>query len=151
MTLKERISEDIKQAMKSRDQGALRALRAIKSAILLAETASGAAAELSAEDEMKLLTRQAKQRKDSIDQFRSNGRDDLAVGEEEELLVIERYLPKQMSEAEIRTEVQAIIQSVGASGPGDLGKVMGPASKAMAGKADGKIINQIVRELLGGA
>ncbi len=151
MTLKEQISEDIKQAMKSRDQGALRALRAIKSAILLAETASGAAAELSAEDEMKLLTRQAKQRKDSIDQFRSNGRDDLAVGEEEELLVIERYLPKQMSEAEIRTEVQAIIQSVGASGPGDLGKVMGPASKAMAGKADGKIINQIVRELLGGA
>jgi uncharacterized protein len=151
MTLKERISEDIKQAMKSRDQGALRALRAIKSAILLAETASGAAAELSAEDEMKLLTRQAKQRKDSIDQFRSNGRDDLAVGEEEELLVIERYLPKQMSEAEIRTEVQAIIQSVGASGPGDLGKVMGPASKAMAGKADGKMINQIVRELLGGA
>jgi uncharacterized protein YqeY len=137
--------------MKSRDQGALRALRAIKSAILLAETASGAAAELSAEDEMKLLTRQAKQRKDSIDQFRSNGRDDLAVGEEEELQVIERYLPKQMSEAEIRAEVQAIIQSVGATGPGDLGKVMGPASKAMAGKADGKIINQIVRELLGGA
>ena len=151
MTLKEQISEDIKQAMKSRDQGALRALRAIKSAILLAETASGAAAELSAEDEMKLLTRQAKQRKDSIDQFRSNGRDDLAVGEEEELQVIERYLPKQMSEAEIRAEVQAIIQSVGATGPGDLGKVMGPASKAMAGKADGKIINQIVRELLGGA
>ncbi len=151
MTLKEQISEDIKQAMKSRDQGALRALRAIKSAILLAETASGAAAELSAEDEMKLLTRQAKQRKDSIDQFRSNGRDDLAVGEEEELQVIERYLPKQMSEAEIRAEVQAIIQSVGATGPADLGKVMGPASKAMAGKADGKIINQIVRELLGGA
>jgi uncharacterized protein YqeY len=151
MTLKEQISEDIKQAMKSRDQGALRALRAIKSAILLAETASGAASELSAEDEMKLLTRQAKQRKDSIDQFRSNGRDDLAVGEEEELQVIERYLPKQMSEAEIRAEVQAIIQSVGATGPGDLGKVMGPASKAMAGKADGKIINQIVRELLGGA
>jgi uncharacterized protein YqeY len=151
MTLKEQISEDIKQAMKSRDQGALRALRAIKSAILLAETASGAAAELSAEDEMKLLTRQAKQRKDSIDQFRSNGRDDLAVGEEEELQVIERYLPKQMSEAESRAEVQAIIQSVGASGPGDLVKVMGPASKAMAGKADGKIINQIVRELLGGA
>lgn len=151
MSLKERISEDIKNAMKSRDQGALRALRAIKSAILLAETASGASAELSAEDELKLLTRQAKQRKDSIDQFRSNGRDDLAVGEEEELVVIERYLPKQMSEDEIRAEVTAIIQSVGASSPADLGKVMGPASKAMAGKADGKMINQIVRELLGGA
>lgn len=148
MTLKERISEDIKQAMKNRDQGALRALRAIKSAILLAETASGASGDLSADEEMKLLTRQAKQRKDSIDQFRSNGRDDLAVSEEEELKVIEQYLPQQMSEAEIREAVKAIIAEVGAAGPGDLGKVMGPATKAMAGKADGKVINQIVRELL---
>jgi hypothetical protein len=151
MTLKERISEDIKQAMKNRDQGALRALRAIKSAILLAETAAGASGDLSAEEELKLLTRQAKQRKDSIDQFKANGREDLAVSEEEELVVIEQYLPKQMSEAEIRAEVQAIISSVGASGAGDIGKVMGPASKAMAGKADGKLINQIARELLGGA
>lgn len=151
MTLKERISEDIKQAMKNRDQGALRALRAIKSAILLAETAAGASGDLSAEEELKLLTRQAKQRKDSIEQFKSNGREDLAVSEEEELVVIEQYLPKQMSEAEIRAEVQAIIASVGASGAGDIGKVMGPASKAMAGKADGKMINQIARELLGGA
>ena len=151
MTLKERISEDIKQAMKNRDQGALRALRAIKSAILLAETAAGASGDLSAEEELKLLTRQAKQRKDSIDQFKANGREDLAVSEEEELVVIEQYLPKQMSEAEIRAEVQAIITSVGATGAGDIGKVMGPASKAMAGKADGKLINQIARELLGGA
>jgi uncharacterized protein YqeY len=151
MTLKERISEDIKQAMKNRDQGALRALRAIKSAILLAETAAGASGDLSAEEELKLLTRQAKQRKDSIEQFKANGREDLAVSEEEELVVIEQYLPKQMSEAEIRAEVQAIISSVGASGAGDIGKVMGPASKAMAGKADGKLINQIARELLGGA
>jgi uncharacterized protein YqeY len=151
MTLKERISEDIKQAMKNRDQGALRALRAIKSAILLAETAAGASGDLSAEEELKLLTRQAKQRKDSIEQFKANGREDLAVSEEEELVVIEQYLPKQMSEAEIRAEVQAIITSVGATGAGDIGKVMGPASKAMAGKADGKLINQIARELLGGA
>jgi uncharacterized protein YqeY len=151
MTLKERISEDIKQAMKSRDQGALRALRAIKSAILLAETASGASGDLSAEEELKLLTRQAKQRKDSIEQFKANGREDLAASEEEELVVIEQYLPKQMTEAEIRAEVQAIIASVGATGAGDIGKVMGPASKAMAGKADGKLINQIARELLGGA
>lgn len=148
MTLKERISEDIKQAMKNRDQGALRALRAIKSAILLAETASGASGDLSSDEEMKLLTRQAKQRKDSIDQFRSNGREDLAASEEEELKVIEQYLPQQMSEAEIREAVKAIIAEVGAAGPGDLGKVMGPATKAMAGKADGKVINQIVRELL---
>lgn len=148
MTLKERISEDIKQAMKNRDQGALRALRAIKSAILLAETASGASGDLSSDEEMKLLTRQAKQRKDSIDQFRSNGREDLAASEEEELKVIEQYLPQQMSEAEIREAVKAIIAELGAAGPGDLGKVMGPATKAMAGKADGKVINQIVRELL---
>jgi uncharacterized protein YqeY len=149
MTLKDRISEDIKTAMKSRDQAALRALRAIKSAILLAETASGATETLSEEEEMKLLTRQAKQRRDSIDQFKSNGREDLAVTESEELVVIERYLPQQMSEAEIRVALQAIIQSTGASGAGDIGKVMGQASKAMAGKADGKMINQIARELLG--
>jgi uncharacterized protein YqeY len=149
MTLKDRISEDIKTAMKSRDQAALRALRAIKSAILLAETASGATETLSEEEEMKLLTRQAKQRRDSIDQFKSNGREDLAVTESEELVVIERYLPQQMSEAEIRVALQAIIQSTGASGAGDIGKVMGQASKAMDGKADGKMINQIARELLG--
>jgi len=149
MTLKDRISEDIKTAMKSRDQAALRALRAIKSAILLAETASGAAETLSEDEEMKLLTRQAKQRRDSIEQFEKNGRDDLAVTEREELEVIERYLPKQMSEDEIRTELKAIIAQTGASGAGDIGKVMGLASKAMAGKADGKMINQIARELLG--
>lgn len=149
MTLKDRISEDIKTAMKSRDQAALRALRAIKSAILLAETASGAAETLSEDEEMKLLTRQAKQRRDSIEQFEKNGRDDLAVTEREELEVIERYLPKQMSEEEIRTELKAIIAQAGASGAGDIGKVMGLASKAMAGKADGKMINQIARELLG--
>jgi len=148
MTLKDRISEDIKTAMKSRDQAALRALRAIKSAILLAETASGATETLSEEEEMKLLTRQAKQRRDSIDQFKSNGREDLAVTESEELVVIERYLPQQMTEDEIRTALQSIIQSTGASGAGDIGKVMGQASKAMAGKADGKLINQIARELL---
>jgi uncharacterized protein YqeY len=122
MTLKDRISEDIKTAMKSRDQAALRALRAIKSAILLAETASGATETLSEEEEMKLLTRQAKQRRDSIDQFKSNGREDLAVTESEELVVIERYLPQQMSEAEIRVALQAIIQSTGASGAGDIGR-----------------------------
>lgn len=135
--------------MKSRDQAALRALRAIKSAILLAETASGAAENLSEDEEMKLLTRQAKQRRDSIEQFEQNGRADLAVTEREELEVIERYLPKQMSEDEIRAELKAIIAQAGASGAGDIGKVMGLASKAMAGKADGKMINQIARALLG--
>lgn len=148
MSLKEKISEDIKNAMKSRDQAALRALRAIKAAILLAETASGASEELSADEELKLLTRQAKQRRDSIEQFKGNGREDLAVTEQEELDVIERYLPKQMSEDEIRTELKNIIAQTGAAGAGDIGKVMGVASKSMAGKADGKMINQIARELL---
>jgi len=148
MTLKEKISEDIKQAMKNRDQAALRALRAIKSAILLAETASGASSELSAEEELKLLSKQAKQRRDSIEQFRTNGREDLAVTEQEELRVIEAYLPGQMSEEEIREELVKIIESTGAQGAGDIGKVMGVASKAMAGKADGKLINEIARSLL---
>lgn len=149
MSLKNTINSDIKTAMKAKDQATLRALRAIKSAIILAETAEGSTGELKEEEEIKLLTKQAKQRKDSITQYRDNGREDLAKTEEEELLVIEKYLPKQLSEDEIRTEVKAIIEQVGAASMKDMGKVMGVASKKMAGKADGKLISTIVKELLG--
>lgn len=149
MSLKNTINSDIKTAMKAKDQATLRALRAIKSAIILAETAEGSTGELKEEEEIKLLTKQAKQRKDSITQYRDNGREDLAKTEEEELLVIEKYLPKQLSEDEIRAEVKAIIEQVGAASMKDMGKVMGVASKKMAGKADGKLISTIVKELLG--
>ena len=151
MSLKDTISEDIKQAMKSRDQGALRALRAIKAAILLAETAEGANGELSSDEELKLLVRQAKQRKDAIEQFEANGRGDLAAGEKEELEVIERYLPKALTEEELKTELQQIITETGATGPADLGKVMGLATRKLAGRADGKLVSQLVKAMLAGA
>lgn len=149
MSLKETINNDIKTAMKAKDEAALRALRAIKSAILLAETAEGkAGAELSPDEEMKLLQKQAKQRKESIDQFKANNRDDLAKTEIEELEVIERYLPKQLSEAEIEARLKEIIAQAGASSAKDMGKVMGVATKALAGLADGKLVSEMVKRLL---
>ncbi|MEL6673766.1 MAG: GatB/YqeY domain-containing protein [Bacteroidota bacterium] len=149
MSLKETIDQDIKTAMRAKDQGALRALRAVKSAILLAETAEGNKGEaLDEASEMKILTKQAKQRKDSIDQFRQNGREDLAEKEEEELVVIEKYLPKALSPEEIKAAVEQIIAQVGASSMKDMGKVMGIASKQLAGKADGKAISQVVKSIL---
>lgn len=149
MSLKKTIEEDIKVAMRSRDQASLRALRAIKSAILLAETEEGRnGAPLTEAEELKLLTKQAKQRRDSLEQFASNNRTDLAEKEQEELNIIERYLPKQLSEAELKDAVQAIITQTGASSMKDMGKVMGIASKQLAGKADGKAISQIVKQIL---
>ncbi|MCB9231736.1 MAG: GatB/YqeY domain-containing protein [Bacteroidia bacterium] len=148
MTLKEKISDLIKDAMRAKDQGALRALRAVKSAILLAETAEGANGYISSEDELKLLMKQAKQRKDSAQQFRDNGRDDLAQTEEEELAVIENLLPKPLTEAEIEAEVKAIIAETGASGMKDMGKVMGLATKKMAGRAEGGTISGMVKKIL---
>lgn len=148
MSLKTQIQEEMKTAMKAKDQASLRALRAIKSAILLAETAEGHQGELTADEEMKLLEKQAKQRRDSLEQYRANNREDLAVVEEEELEVIMRFLPKQLSEAEIEAEVKAIVAQTGASGMKDMGKVMGIASKKMAGKADGKTISGVVKKLL---
>jgi uncharacterized protein YqeY len=134
--------------MLARNEVDLRSLRAIKAAILVAKTSEGANGEISETDEQKLLQKLAKQRKDSLDIFRQQNREDLAVKEEEELAVIERYLPKQMDEAEIRTVLTGIIAQVGASGPGDMGKVMGVATKQLAGKADGKIVSGLVKELL---
>ncbi len=149
MSLKDIIAQDIKTAMKAKDQASLRALRAIKSAILLAETAEGReTGDLSEEEEIKLLTKQAKQRRDSIDQYTNNNREDLAQTEKEELVVIEQYLPKQLTEEELTSELKKIISQVGASSMKDMGKVMGMASKALAGRADGKIISGKVKELL---
>ncbi len=150
MSLKETIQSDMKTAMRSKDQATLRALRAIKAAILNEEVSEGRqGAPLTEEEEIKLLMKQAKQRRDSLAQYQQNGRDDLAAIEQEELIVIERYLPKQLSEAEIETKVQAIIEQVGAESMKDMGKVMGVASQEMAGKADGKTISAVVKRLLG--
>ena len=148
MPLKDRIDTEIKDAMRAKDQAALRALRAIKSAILLAETAEGHTGPLTEAEEMKLLTKQAAQRRDSISQFEANGRADLAVGEKEELAVIERYLPKALTPDELEAEVKRLIAEAGATGPADLGKVMKLASPALAGRADGKAISETVKRLL---
>lgn len=126
----------------------LRALRAIKAAILLAKTAEGGNGEVTEAEGTKILQKLAKQRRDSLEIFRQQNREDLAVKEEEELAVIERFLPKQMDEAELRSALEQIIASVGASSPADMGKVMGVATKQLAGKADGKAISAMVKELL---
>ncbi len=148
MSLKSTIEQEIKQSMLNKDKDRLRALRAIKSLILLAETEKGGSGELSEEAELKLLTKAAKQRKDSIEVFEQQSRDDLAATEKSELEVIESFLPKQLSEEEIETELKTIIEEVGASGPQDMGKVMGTATKKLAGKADGKLISTLAKTLL---
>jgi len=148
MSLELNINAEIKTAMLGKKEADLRALRAIKAAILVAKTAEGASGDLTEADESKLLQKLAKQRKDSLEIFRAQNREDLAVKEEEELVVIERFLPKQMSEAELRTAITDIIASTGASSPADMGKVMGVATKQLAGKADGKAISALVKELL---
>ncbi|PIB37255.1 glutamyl-tRNA amidotransferase [Reichenbachiella sp. 5M10] len=148
MSLKDQINADIKAAMLAKEKEKLTALRAIKSMILLAETEKGAQEEINEDAEMKLLMKAAKQRKDSIDLFREQGRDDLADKEQGELDVISQYLPQQLSEDELKIELQKVIEQVGAAGPQDMGKVMGAASKALAGRADGKTISTVVKSLL---
>ena len=148
MTLKERINEEIKNAMRAKNQGALRALRAIKSAILIAETADGATGDLSPDQELKILGKQAKQRKDSIEQFLQNGRNDLVAIESEELEIIEQYLPKALSQEELKAAIEAIIAETGANSMKDMGRVMGLASTKLAGQADGKDISMVVKSLL---
>jgi uncharacterized protein YqeY len=149
MSLIENINNDIKSAMKNKEESTLRALRGIKSALLLAQTEKGAADVLSAEKEVQILQRLVKQRKESLDIYTQQGREDLAMAESEEIAVIERYLPVQMTESELADAIQRIIAETGATGPGDLGKVMGVATKQLAGKADGKTISAMVRSLLG--
>ena len=148
MSLKEQIEANIKKAMLEKNKDDLRALRAIKSMILLALTEKGAGENLSADVEMKILQKAAKQRTESISLYREQKRDDLADIEQAELEVIKRYLPKQLSEEELEVIVGNIIEKVGATSMKDMGKVMGMASKELAGKADGRTISQIVKKLL---
>jgi len=148
MSLKQQIDTDIKNAMKAKNKEELQTLRSIKSMILLAESEKGAVENLSEDAEMKLLMKAAKQRKESADTYKTNGREELAQAELFELDVIERYLPKQMSEQEVRSKLEDIISKVGASGPQDMGKVMGVATKELTGKADGKMISQLVKQIL---
>ena len=150
-TLKERISEDIKTAMKARDKIRLATIRSIKKVILEKETEVRPKGQdqLTPEQELELLAQQAKQRRDSIEQYRKGGRDDLADKEAQELAIIETYLPAQLSPEEIEAIIDKIIESVGASSPKDMGKVMGPAMKELKGKADGKQVQEIVKAKLG--
>jgi uncharacterized protein YqeY len=148
MSLKETIDADIKAAMLAKNKDELRALRGIKSLILLAETDKGANGEVSAEAEIKILQKAAKQRRESAEVYAAQGRNDLEKIELDELAVIERYLPKQLSEEEITAKLKEIIAQVGAKGPGDMGKVMGAATKAFAGTADNKVVSALVKSLL---
>jgi uncharacterized protein YqeY len=148
MSLEQTINEKIKAAMLARDEASLRALRAIKAAILMAKTSEGAKDVLGQDEEMKLLQKLVKQRRDSLEIFQQQQRADLAVKEEEEIAVIEQFLPKPFSPEELKAALQAIIRETGAASPADLGKVMGRASKELAGKAEGKAISEMVRKLL---
>lgn len=147
MSLEATINEDLKNAMKAKDQVSLRGIRAIKSAILLYNT-SGATGELDTEKEIALLQKLVKQRQDSLDIFVKQGREDLASIEREEIEVIMRYLPKQLSEDELKETIQSIMNRIGATTMKDMGKVMAEASKELAGKADGKAISAVVKALL---
>jgi uncharacterized protein YqeY len=146
-TFEKRINDDLKGAMKAREKGKMRAIRSIKSAVLLAKT-DGSGEELTEDKAMKMLTKMAKQRKDSLSIFEKQGREDLASIEREDLAVIGAYLPKAMTSEEIEAGVKAIVEQVGASSMKDMGKVMGIASKQFMGKADGKEISAVVKKLL---
>jgi len=148
MSLEQKIMGELKTAMLAKDEKALRSLRAVKAAILLAKTSEGGGGELKEEDEIKLLQKLVKQRKDSLEIFTQQNRADLAQKEKEEIDVIEKFLPKQMSPDELKAELKLIIAEVGASSPADMGKIMGTATKKFAGKADGKTISALVKELL---
>ena len=148
MSLQTKVMEALKEAMKAKDTVALESLRAIKSAILLARTEAGASEELSEADELKLLQKLVKQRKDSAALYTQQGRNDLAEPELAQMTVIEKFLPAQLSEAEVEEALKGIIAQVGATSPKDMGKVMGAATKQLAGKADGKLMSDIVKKLL---
>lgn len=148
MTLEEKINNDLKEAMKNKDEGSLRGIRAIKSAIIVAKTEPGASKDLNEDQEIKILQKLMKQRKDSLEIYEKENREDLAKKEREEIAVLEKYLPKQMSATELKDVLKKIIDDVGAKTPQDMGKVMGVATKQLAGKADGKTISAVVKELL---
>lgn len=148
MTLEEKINQDIKTAMMAKDKVRLEALRAVKSAILLAKTEKGGNDTLGSDTEMKLLQKQVKQRKESAEIYKQQNRPELAEKELAEAAAIEHYLPKMLSDQELTVEITKIIEQVGAKVPSDMGKVMGVASKQLAGKADGKAISEKVKALL---
>jgi uncharacterized protein YqeY len=150
MSLEQQIMTEMKEAMKARNEGVLRALRSIKAEIIKAKTEPGAGGEINEVTEQKFLQKMMKQRRDSLEIFEKQGREDLAAKEKEEMAVIEKFLPKQLDESELKEIVTKIIAETGASSPADMGKVMGVASKQLAGKADGKMISAIVKELLAG-
>jgi uncharacterized protein YqeY len=149
MTLEQRIIADMKTAMKAKDKVSLRGIRAIKAAIILKKTDGSGTEELSAEDEIKLVQKLVKQRQDSLSIFVEQGREDLAVTEREEIEVLQKYLPEQMSTDALEAVIKDIIAKTGAASMKDMGKVMGMASKQLAGKADGKSISAVVKQLLG--
>ncbi len=148
MSLETDVMSLLKDAMKNKDEALLRGLRAIKAEIIKAKTEPGANGEVSAEGELKLLQKLVKQRKDSLTIYEQQNRADLAATEAAEIAIIEKFLRAQMSEDDVKAAVQAIITQVGAAGPQDLGKVMGMATKQLAGQADGKVISAIAKTLL---
>lgn len=148
MSLETQVMELMKEAMKAKDDAMLRGVRAIKAAIIIAKTSEGAGGVLKEEDETKLLQKLVKQRKDSLEIYQKQNREDLAAKELEEIAVISRFLPAQLEGDALKEAVKGIIDSVGATSPADLGKVMGAANKQLAGKADGKSISAVVKELL---
>ena len=148
MGLEEKIMPELKAAMLAKDEKTVRSLRAIKAAIIVAKTAEGAGGTLKEEDEVKLLQKLVKQRKDSLDIFTQQNRTDLATKEQEEIEVIEKFLPKQLSQDELNEEIKKIIAQSGATSPAEMGKVIGLANKQLAGRADGKTISIAVKELL---
>jgi hypothetical protein len=148
MSLETQIMNEMKEAMKAKDEATLRGLRAIKAEIIKAKTEPGAGGNVTEEGELKLLQKLVKQRKDSLEIFVQQNRADLAQKESEEIAVIEKFLPKQFTEAELKEAVAKIIAEVGATSPADMGKVMGVATKQLAGKTDGKAISAAVKELL---
>jgi hypothetical protein len=148
MSLEQKVMAEMKEAMKAKDEPTLRGLRAIKAEIIKARTEPGAGGEVSEEKELALLQKMVKQRRDSLDIYQQQGRADLAQKEQEEIAVVERFLPKQLTAEELKAELQGIIAETGASSPADMGKVMGAATKKLAGRADGKAISAAVKELL---
>jgi len=150
MSLENKVMAEMKDAMKAKNEGVLRALRAIKAEIIKAKTDPGAGGVIDEATEQKFLQKMMKQRRDSLEIFEKQSRADLAEKEKEEMAVIEKFLPKQLDEAELKEIVKKIITETGASSPADMGKIMGIASKQLAGKADGKTISNMVKEILAG-
>lgn len=148
MNLEQKVMGELKTAMLAKDEKSLRSLRAIKAAIILAKTSEGAGGELKAEDEIKLLQKLVKQRKDSLDIYQKQNREDLAKKEQEEIEIIEKFLPRQMDSEELKSVLTSLIRELGVSSPAEMGKVMAAATKQLAGKADGKTISVLVKEIL---